>query len=306
MLLATDVAWATRDGGVRCELMATSQDSRHAVYAEVSELEGDASIFLVDIRTGAKTLLDFPYDSYGKPVVPAGLVKKYDLVAPPEPQRCSPDGRYCLRATSCIAIDLVTAEGISRVPPSESALAAVNKELDFLLEGVDDGDNNPNYSKKFESFSHCEALGSYWLGDNFTLYLALVGYYQLGEDWANTSSHSVCEFIKLPNTAKLDRTKTAHLFNDTGMEFYRTALMETASMYFSLAESLDPKYAQAIYNGACVHCLTGGTKEAVGQLKKLQTLGSRAALRKLKKAKKDSDFDKCRADPEFQKLTGKP
>ncbi len=73
-----------------------------------------------------------------------------------------------------------------------------------------------------------------------------------------------------------------------------------------LAQALerDPAYVQALYDAACCHALLGDTDNAVEYLLRLADIGDKEAMERLRKARKDKDFDGIRDEPGFKKATG--
>lgn len=73
-----------------------------------------------------------------------------------------------------------------------------------------------------------------------------------------------------------------------------------------LAQALerDPAYVQALYDAACCYALVGDTDNAIEYLLRLADIGDKEALERLRRARKDRDFEGMRDEPGFKKATG--
>ncbi len=89
-----------------------------------------------------------------------------------------------------------------------------------------------------------------------------------------------------------------------GMKAYRKDDFEGALGHFQSMLEIAPGSYKAIYNVATMSAKTGSVKKAIGLLWCLRDLGTPSALRKIKDARKDSDFEDLRRNDAFKVATG--
>lgn len=105
-----------------------------------------------------------------------------------------------------------------------------------------------------------------------------------------------------PTTDKKPRKKAKKAFK-AGMKAYKKDDFAGALSRFEEMLGHNPNY-KAIYNVATMSAKTGNKKRALGLLWCLRDIGSENALRKVKDARKDDDFEGMRGEDEFKVVTG--
>lgn len=89
-----------------------------------------------------------------------------------------------------------------------------------------------------------------------------------------------------------------------GLRQHKKGRYSKAADLFERALDSDGGSVSALYNGACAYAMQGDTKNAVEWLQRLVDIGTKAAGKKIRKARKDRDFDIIRDDAEFKRVVG--
>jgi tetratricopeptide (TPR) repeat protein len=104
---------------------------------------------------------------------------------------------------------------------------------------------------------------------------------------------------------RVDRPSLAKKLNGFGYKAYKRGDYLRATVRYAEAVALDPTYATAVYNLACMKAINADRDEALAGLRRLASLGTAEAREKLQKAPRDPDFRDLVHDPDFRALTGR-
>lgn len=107
-----------------------------------------------------------------------------------------------------------------------------------------------------------------------------------------------------PLTADPAEQKLARKIREQGMKLYKRKDYDGAVALFNEALQHDGKYEQALYDAACCYALLGDAANAAEYLLRLSDLGTKEALKFIRKARVDKDFDGIRDDPGYKRGCG--
>lgn len=119
----------------------------------------------------------------------------------------------------------------------------------------------------------------------------------LGDVWTEYVRDHRQAVVAYENAIVLD-PHSGNLYNALGLVHYRLQEFEQALQTFARAKSMNVSNASIFYNEACVYALLSRNEEAVSSLRKAIELD--ASLKD--HARTDTDFDKIRAMPAFDRV----
>ena len=143
----------------------------------------------------------------------------------------------------------------------------------------------------------------HWSPDGRTLIVAGSRVSSGDEMGCGWSAYLLTRHFPRPPRAPLSGRRAAEEANAEGFWYYKQEEHEEAARLYRLAVAFDPTYETAIYNAACMSAIAGDRAAALAGLRRLHTLATKTARKKLARAPADEDFGSLRADPEFQRLT---
>ncbi len=94
----------------------------------------------------------------------------------------------------------------------------------------------------------------------------------------------------------------SRFYNGIGYRYYKLKQYKKALDSFLTALTFDNKYILALYNTACMYALLKNSSKSVEYLWELRQLGTKEAWDKLKKMKKDPDFNAIRKTTVYKKF----
>ncbi len=97
----------------------------------------------------------------------------------------------------------------------------------------------------------------------------------------------------------IDDKNISYYLNDVGLGYYYKGKYVEALKYFKMAFGHNIESVVANYNAACMSALLEDVDGSIKYLEKLRIMGNPASIKKLNKAKSDSDFDLIRGDDHF-------
>ncbi|MBM4394727.1 MAG: hypothetical protein FJ087_03440 [Deltaproteobacteria bacterium] len=107
-----------------------------------------------------------------------------------------------------------------------------------------------------------------------------------------------------PLTADPGEQKLARTIREQGMKLYKKKDWAGAVERFNEALSHDGQFVQALYDAACCYGLMGDAANAGEYLLRLSDIGSKEALKLIRKARVDKDFEGIRDDPGYKRGCG--
>lgn len=107
-----------------------------------------------------------------------------------------------------------------------------------------------------------------------------------------------------PHKAEPADQKAAQKIRAQAYKAYKKRDYRGALALLDQALKRDPAYVQALYDAACCYALLGDRDNAIEYLLRLADIGDKEAMERLRKARKDKDFDGIRDEPGYKKATG--
>ena len=107
-----------------------------------------------------------------------------------------------------------------------------------------------------------------------------------------------------PHKASGRDRKAASKIRGRAFRLYRKGEYEGALGLLDEALERDPGNVQVLYDAACCYALNGDRANAAEYLQRLADIGSKASLKKLRKARTDNDFQGMRDDPGYKRTSG--
>ncbi|MBL6975444.1 MAG: hypothetical protein ISR64_06920 [Deltaproteobacteria bacterium] len=107
-----------------------------------------------------------------------------------------------------------------------------------------------------------------------------------------------------PHKASRSDRKVAAKIRGKAFKRYRKGDCEGALDLLAQALDRDPASVQVLYDAACCYALIDDRENAAEYLQRLADLGTKAALKKLRRARTDKDFVGMREDPGYKRTTG--
>ena len=107
-----------------------------------------------------------------------------------------------------------------------------------------------------------------------------------------------------PREASKGNQRQAGKLIKRGLREHKKGRYQRALKFYRQAVDKDGRSEDALYNGACAYALENDKPNAIEWLRRLLDLGTEKSKKKIRKARKDRDFDLIRDDPEFKGAVG--
>ncbi|NOZ02774.1 MAG: tetratricopeptide repeat protein [Deltaproteobacteria bacterium] len=107
-----------------------------------------------------------------------------------------------------------------------------------------------------------------------------------------------------PHRASKHDRKAAKRIRAKAFSLYRKGDYDGALGLLAQALDLDPGNVQVLYDSACCYALIGRKSDASEYLQRLADIGTKPALKKLRRARTDKDFQGMRDDPGYKRTSG--